>query len=211
MADITNKKLALLVLAALVVVVLATTIQLNKLNDFGPQGFAVDQDSGTVELAIQSSLNIQVDPVENSIQFGSCSPTLAAVIDSNDSVSNTTVCDGAAASGRDYIKVDNIGNINAAVNVTGDCDVIDFLPEAAGATNDFEVKVDECDFGTTATYATLEDAPIKACTNLSTASSIWLYARVTLDTDSLTNQSCGVGSDAVNTLTFDASDVVTAS
>ena len=72
MAEISNKALALLVLAALVVVVAATTIQLNQLNAIGITGMPTDEESGLVQLQIASSVAIEV--VDGTIDFGSCTP-----------------------------------------------------------------------------------------------------------------------------------------
>ncbi len=218
MAEISNKTLALLVVAALVVVVVTTSIQLNKLNtlQFGPSGFATSG-TGRVNLTIASSLNIEVDSNNNTIDFGTCTPaaTLSPWIDSNSSVSNTTICNGTAASGRQGIQINNIGNVNANVTVVGECTPAALLPEASGTSNQFQVWIANCTGGTQNlnSYTSLSTTPIIACGNMTTGTSggngsFWMYARVKIDSDTLPAQSCGAVPHDSDQLTFSATSNV---
>ena len=201
MTEISNKTLALLVLATLAVVVTATSIQLG--------GFTgLSTGSGDVILDISDNLEIEVT---GDINFGSCTPNSSGTytLDSKlgDTQANISNCDGTdnlGASGAN-ITIANIGNIQADVTVYPECNVEDWLNPGT-----FEVDTSEgtTTCGTdTAGYTTLHlggsGNAINACTGLDVSSEFYLYSRVTIEPTTSDAQSCGSG-DSTNTLTFTA-------
>ena len=210
MTQISNKALALLILATLVVVVTATTLQLQG----GVTGFAA-LDSGSVNLTIAQNLEVEIDDVNNSITFGTCTPNASAAfsVETSDSTDESNGQCNATQLGTtaQYIQVNNIGNVNASVDVNAECSNAQFLPESTGSTNFFGVRTDlgplaQCSGTTTGTYTALESGTdLTACDLLEPASSFQMSANVTIDSDTQTNQNCG--GDTTNTITFNASQV----
>src|SRR5512141_2097795 len=109
MAEISNTTLVVLIIAALVVVAAGTFMNFT--------GF-LSSDTGFVNLTVGSSLNIQVDPTNKTINFGTCTPRGATSYwcASNDSA----FCDGTVASNctgdtasAQFIRLDNVGNVDA--------------------------------------------------------------------------------------------------
>lgn len=207
MAEISNRALALLVVAALVVVMSSTAIQLNRLGSLGtPVGFATDSDTGTVSLAINSSLNIQVPVANSTIDFGTCSPNASGTItlDSNDSSVDDSNCTGAGAE-PEYIQLRNIGNVPANITLAASEDVTSFLP---GTGSNFEVAFltdADCTGVLQESYTnlTVATASIEACTNMTVSGALEMSVRVTIPPDTAPNS--GTTS---NILTFTAVDDV---
>ena len=203
MAEISNKTLALLVLAALAVVVVATGIQLNQLGNLGLTGKAT-QDYGDVILTLAGAVNIQVNSSNDTINFGTCTADdNYQWISSANATSNTTVCNGPAADRLDWIQVDNIGSVDANVTMEGECTVAAWLPEAGGTANSFQVMTNHtgCAWGNTS-WVALTASAITACENLTVQGSLRFWARVKLDSDAGGPQNCG--GDATNTIWFNA-------
>lgn len=207
MAEISNGTLALLVLAALAVVVTTTTLQLNG----GITGFATSG-SGTVNLTIANNLAIEVVTENSTIDFGTCRPQtgVTQIADTNVTPTNTT-CDAAVLNSTEQrIQVRNIGNVNATVNVTGECGTQDFLPTASGTGSAFEVSTysdGTCAGTMIGSYQNLTNTTsLTACSNLEPQGSFWMPARVRLPGDTLLTQNCG-GNPSSNTITFDAEEV----
>ena len=146
MAEISNKALALLVLTALVVVVAATTVQLNRLNAIGITGMPT-ADDGTVVLEIASSVSIEVDTGNSSINFGPCTPLSGQnlTFDSENNMTNATNdrCVPNPVTGQTgFILVRNIGNVDANVTVAASLTPNGFIPTAASNQADFQVRFD---------------------------------------------------------------------
>ena len=205
MAEISNKALALLVLAALVVVVAATTIQLNQLNAIGVTGMPTQSDTGTVLLTIQDALAIEVQTGNSSIDFETCTPLVGQTI-----VANSTTggghpnCTGDFTTGQ-FIRLMNVGNIPADVDVLGSLAFNVFLPTAVSGDSDFEVLFEEetasdCAGTLASSWARLNTTNQNACSNLVIGGAIDMYARVTIPPDTEPN----TGS-TTNTITFQAS------
>lgn len=205
MTQISNKTLALLILATLVVVVTATTIQLNG----GVTGFATT-DTGTVDLAIQDNLAIEVDTGNNSITFGTCTPNASSSfsVHTNDSTDQSNgQCDAAALSSNPQrIQVNNVGNVDAGVNVSGECAITDWLQESGtsgtSSDNDFQISTfgAGCASGEVSTWTSLGTSDVQACGNLTVGNSFWMPAQATIDSDTQTTQNCA--GDSTNTITF---------
>lgn len=207
MVEVTNKTLALLVLAALAVVVVATSLQLSKMNDYGLVGFATS-DTGDVTLTIADALNIEVDATNADIQFGTCTPWDGGAFTANSSLAlagnpgNANCTGQGPGMGLDNLTLNNIGNVDANVSIVAGCTVAQFLPEVTGTTNDFEFNITGCD-GTGADWTTLSTSSLNACTNVSTGGNILMWAAVTIDTDTQSTQ-LGACSGGTNTITFSA-------
>ncbi len=211
MAQISNKSLALLVLAALAVVVTSTVIQLSTINDLGFTGKATS-DSGFVNLSISSLVNIQVETGNDTINFGVCTPPSSGtnVSDSNDTIAGP--CNGDTTSPQ-FIRILNIGNVDVNVTVAAECTVAQFIPETSGSEADFQVKTagNGCVANNISTYTTLETTALLACGNLTKgaylSNNMELYAKVTIPFDALTGAQAGACSDGQNTLTFTAEQI----
>lgn len=116
MGDLSNKSLALLLLAAMVVSLGGTFLVLNK-NSSMPTGYASSTGTGTVQLSVASTLSITTAD-NNAIDFGTCTPASGAGVVANvtsDILENTTaIC---TMSTLDNISVRNDGNINVTVKL----------------------------------------------------------------------------------------------
>jgi hypothetical protein len=112
--DISNKALAMFLLAAIVVSLGGTIISLNRLGSVSTSGYATYQ-SGTVQLNVQGLLSITTAD-DNLLDFLTCTPLSggAAIVNSELSGANNSVCTIATA---DNISVRNDGNIRANVTI----------------------------------------------------------------------------------------------
>ena len=119
--DISNRALAMFLLAAIVVSLAGTIISLNKLDGATTTGFATSG-TGNVTVDVQNALSITTADA-NTINFGACTPASGAVtvINSEGTVNTTTICPSFAVGGVDSnITVRNDGNIYANVTVKPD-------------------------------------------------------------------------------------------
>lgn len=196
MTEISNKTLALLILATLAVVVTATSVQLG-----GFTGFATANDTGTVTLSIDQNLEILVD---GDIDFGSCTPnsSSAYILDSSDGTTRDIYCSGGGTLPAS-INVENIGNVDVGINVTPECSTHDWLP-TVGDTNQFNLTPSGTCTGTSSTAdITSAGASPNLCTNLTPSNSIDVDAQIRIDSTTGQGGSCaGVVDDQVNTITF---------
>ena len=203
MAEISNKALALLVLAALVVVVAATTIQLNQLNAIGFTGMPTGE--GQVNLTIASSLAIEVDEALSEINFNECTPPSSGTVtfNSRDNMTDgeNAVCDIQDDSQSGYIRVRNIGNENALVNVSA-LDPNDWISSVSnGVETRFEMESDptHCTAGLQDSWTDLDSTERTACANLGFPERVMdFFIEVTIPSDALP------GEGGVNTITFSA-------
>jgi hypothetical protein len=181
MAEITNNTLAILVFAALAVVIAGS---FTMFGGGGLTGFATS-DSGNVTLTINESLNIQVDTGNKVIAFGGCTPRAATSYScaSND----TQVCDGTGLSNctgdtitPQYIRVENVGNVNASVNVSSSCSAAQLI---GGTSPGFQYVTTFCDgtnVSTWTTFSTVVGGEM-ACPNVAVGGSGFrLFANVTI-------------------------------
>lgn len=114
--EVTNKTLGLLLIAAIVVSLGGTFVSLNRLGGVSTTGYATNNQTGTVNLTVDSALSIVVN--DNNINFGSCTPAnYPIVLDSNASsgAANNTFCSSGVFP--DKLIVENDGNTDANVTV----------------------------------------------------------------------------------------------
>ncbi len=204
MAEISNSTLALLVFAALVVTVGTTVYTINSDGTtFGLTGRATS-DTGNVSLSIASALNIQVDPGNSTIAFGTCTPRAGSnyTCASNDAVACDAVfganCTGDNGSIR-FIRVVNVGNVNASVNVTSSCTAATLI----GGTNpQLQFQTTECNATNVTTWTTLGTTTTLACARIApTSGAFRLFSNVTIPQDAVGSSG---GCTGTSTLTFTA-------
>ena len=110
--DISNKTLAIFLVAAIVVSVAGTMISLNKLQSVSYTGFATTA-TGNVSVNIQSQLSITTSD-GNTINFGQCTPQSGSDTTIN-SETQPSICESGTYP--KYILVRNDGNVDANVTV----------------------------------------------------------------------------------------------
>lgn len=114
--EITNKTLGLLLIAAIVVSLGGTFVSLNKLGDTSTTGYATNNQSGTVQLVVGSSLSILV--TDDTINFGTCSPQATHItLDSENGAGVGDNIHCQTGTFPDYLTVQNDGNKDANVTV----------------------------------------------------------------------------------------------
>ncbi|MFP4567789.1 MAG: hypothetical protein ACLFN8_02495 [Candidatus Woesearchaeota archaeon] len=113
--SVSNKTLAVMLLAAIVVSLGGTFISLNRLGAMTtPTGYQIT-DTGTVTFEINQTLQITTID-RNTIDFGTCElgDNSAGITVNSDNTENTSRCDGTVAGG---IAVRNNGNLDAVVTM----------------------------------------------------------------------------------------------
>ena len=178
--DISNKTLAMFLVAAIVVSIAGTTISLNKLTQMSPTGMA-STDLGNVTVSVGNTLSIAIQG-DNTIEFGTCTPVGGSdiLIDSNNDTGNLIHC--TAPQGRDHIVVVNDGNVyaNVSVNVSNNGETQNagtFLPTTSGTKSWVAYKTNnvssDCTGTMQETYANLTDITLwyPVCTNLTPGNS----------------------------------------
>lgn len=167
MAEISNKVLAVLVVAALVVVVAGTVLNLNG----GITGFAT-QDTGNVTLTVNQTLAIDVDDTNRTINFGICNPRAGTTYwcASNDSA----ICTGSNndqgnctgdTTAPQFIRVDNVGNVDANVTFQSSCTAAQLI---GGTSPAFQYIVTHCNGTGVSTWSTVSGAASQTgCSNVS--------------------------------------------
>lgn len=207
MAEISNTTLALLVFATLIAVVTSTVVLVNRETAYstgGITGFA-PVDTGVVNLTIEAALHIQVDPGNDTIDFGTCAPRagFSYWCASND----TLACDGAAGGNctgdtatPQFLLVENVGNVNASVNVSTavGCDATGLI---GGTGPLFQYVTTNCQGTNITAWTSLTDAAegTSACDLLAVAQNFRMYANITIPQDAA--QTCPGGQ---ATITFTA-------
>lgn len=113
--DISNKTLALFLLAAMVVSLGGTIMSLSHISDLSATGLVTD--TGTVDLEIETALSITTED-DNNIDFGECQPLagVTGTINSEGTENTSEICDNFLAG--NGIAVRNNGNVDALVNVS---------------------------------------------------------------------------------------------
>ncbi len=204
MPEISNSTLALLVFSALVVVVAGTVYTFNTESSFGPTGRAIS-DQGNVSLTIATALNIQVDPNNGTIAFGRCTPRAVSYWcasddalecnNVNNSQGNCTLDNGSAQ----YIRVLNVGNVNASVNVTSSCSAATLI---GGTSPALTYLTTYCNGTNVTTWTTLDSTTRLACPQIvPTTGTFRMFVNVTIPSDATGANS---GCTGVSTLTFSA-------
>ena len=205
MAEISNSTLAILVFATLIGVVTSTVFLMNRETGYSSlSGFATF-DSGNVTLTINASLNIQVDTTNKTIAFGGCTPRASTSYSC--SSNDTQVCDGSGLSNctgdtivPQFIRIENVGNVNASVNVTTSCTAAQII---GGTSPDFRYVTTFCEGANITSWTTFiaTAGGSMACNNTAVGGAGFrLYANVTIPNNA--NPAGCTGNTAV--LTFSA-------
>lgn len=206
MAEVSNTTLAALVVAALVVMVGGLLLQVGG-NRFPLTGFA-ESDTGTVNLTVGTTLAIDVVSGFDSISFGTCSPRASAsyYCASNDTIvcdngSNSLGnCTGDTATAQ-YIRIDNVGNVDADVNVTSECSAADLI---GGTGPAFSFNTQFCNETGVTTWTTLDSTTRRTCDNVSyLGGKLRFFVNVTIPQDAVAGGSGNCADDQA-TLTFSA-------
>lgn len=141
--DISNKTLALFLLAAMVVSLGGTIMSLSQLSDLSATGLVTD--TGTVNVDIAAAVSITTED-DSSIDFGECTPLAGvnATVNSEGTGANQSICAGITGPGdADFIAVRNNGNVPVTLDVTtsqhGEADGGTFLDSDSGESR-FSIK-----------------------------------------------------------------------
>lgn len=190
-AEVSNGMLASLVLVALVVIITGSLLNLSALRSgstFAPITGRATNDSGTVNLTIGTTLAIDVATGFDSISFGTCSPRsgVSYYCASNDTIvcdngsNGLGNCTGDTATAQ-YIRVDNVGNIDADVNVTSECSAADLI---GGTGPLFQFNSQFCNGTGVTTWTTLDSTTRSTCDNISyLGGQMRFYVNVTIPQD----------------------------
>ena len=138
MADMSNKTLALLLIAAIVVSLGATIGILNKME--GITGAALSG-SGYVNVTISPNSSCTVD---TNVNFGSGGVTTSTTLDTDidNSANGFGDCDTPGTGNCWGIMVNNTGNVELNINITSDKNGTDFLG-TGHTTADFDYWIDD--------------------------------------------------------------------
>jgi len=136
MVDISNKTLAMIMVAAIVVSLGGLFVSLDRLNKLqlggidGITGFYIA--NATVNVSIQSSATITV--VDSLINFGACTtPPGGTIINVSSNTTsageggNCTIAGGGGTTFPDWIELRNDGNNNLNISVTFNATAAEFL------------------------------------------------------------------------------------
>jgi hypothetical protein len=114
---VSNRSLALLLVATIVISLGGTLISLNKLNQFEITGLV----AGIVNLSIGTTAACNVD---TNVSFGSGTPTTAIVLSTNADYGGVAAgfqdCSNVASPCYKGMQINNTGNVNLLVNFTSD-------------------------------------------------------------------------------------------
>ena len=194
MAELSNGTIALILLVAVLTVIGGTL-----LNKGGFTGFATS-DTGYVNLTINQTLAIQVDTNNSTINFGYCSPQAGTSYwcATNDS----SACSGTPTNGNctgdtttaQFIRVDNVGNVDANITVQSECNATTLI---GGTSPIFSYISTQCNGTATTSWTSFSSAGgTNACNNLSyLGGQLRIYANVTIPNNAVggtggcTNQS----------------------
>jgi len=134
--DMSNRSLALLLVAAIVISLGGTLISLNKLNQYGTTGLAV----GQVNLSLG---NLTACNVDKSVNFGSGNPigTVNLSTDTDQSTYGFTSCATAGTNCGDGIQINNTGNVRLNVSFSSGYNASVFLGDSTSALAGFEYIV----------------------------------------------------------------------
>jgi hypothetical protein len=205
--ELSNRILAALVLVTLVAAIggtYAAYVNAPRSSQFfSITGYATEG-SGNVTLTINSTLAIEVDELNNIINFGTCSPRpgISYWCATNDS----DVCSGDNAAGNcsgdtttpQYLQVNNVGNVHAAIGVTSSCTAATLI----GGTNpNFAFVTTHCNSTDVSSWLSLTTGSQSACTNLSyQGGALRFYVNVTIPNDAIgSTGACGATNRSVIT------------
>ena len=161
MADMSNRSLALLLVAAIVISLGGTMISLSRLSQIGITGMA-QTGYGDVNLTVSTNASCTVD---TNVNFGSGHPTATYTLstDQNNNQYDFS-CDGSnPGTGNCWgILVNNTGNVRLDVNFTSNKDGATFLGPGHTA-NDFNYWIDDSEIESNS--CTTEGSPGQVSTN----------------------------------------------
>lgn len=110
--DISNRALAMFLLAAIVVTLGGTIVSLNKLDSVSTTGLATtDTGTGNVSISVGETVSIILD--DDTFDFGTCTPSNSVDLNVNTTSAGDATCDSDA---NDPFEIRNDGNVD--VNVT---------------------------------------------------------------------------------------------
>ncbi len=168
--EMSNRSLALLLVAAIIISLGGTMISLNKLNQQGVTGLAL----GRVELSVTSNAACTVD---SNVSFGSAGQVVSSTTLSSDKANSpfTDCSSGTACSG---LQVNNSGNVNLTINMTSNVTGATLL---AGQTG---VGVEDFQFAVKSGIPTASPAngTDSACLNLNPLDYTWMNVNATNST-----------------------------
>ncbi|MBN2459021.1 hypothetical protein JXB28_01950 [Candidatus Woesearchaeota archaeon] len=134
--DMSNKSLALLLVAAIVISLGGTMISLSRLNEAGFTGYAA---GGNVSLTVSSNASCVVS---NNVSFGTGGqPPITINLSTEDdhSAYGFNNCESGDCTG---INIENNGNVNLLVNFSSNFNATELLVQQSGLTqNDFMFKI----------------------------------------------------------------------
>lgn len=201
MEDISNRTLALFLIAAIVVSVGGTLMVLNAAGPagFAATGYAVNETPGYVLLNVSSAVSIYLN--DTTIDFGTCTLgglyTMYVNSNSSNTTYNNSICTltGWGSNGYDRIQLQNLGNIYSKVEVNASVNSSAFFshttsPQGSSFLRIFATETNNSCSGTLATApfnlsATTYD---NICTNFSKTAQaemlIWADAYMVPDVSS---------------------------
>lgn len=124
-----NRSFVVLLIAAIVVSIGSTVINLSSLQRIGSiSGFALSA-QGTVSFSVNESVSISL--TDNTVNFGECVLNNSGLITYMSNETNGTTisgfyCDGLS-SGPDYMVLENDGNVNVLVNLSSNVSGVNFI------------------------------------------------------------------------------------
>lgn len=122
--DMSNKSLALLLVAAIIISMGGTLISLNKLGELESITGGATSGSGQVNLTITSNASCTVD---SDVDFGSDAPSTTITVSSESSNSGNNFTDCTSGTACLGIYINNTGNTNLTINFTSSKNGSSFL------------------------------------------------------------------------------------
>jgi hypothetical protein len=114
--DVSNRTLAVLLIAAIVFSVGGTLMSFSQTGVGSPTGFATNSTDGTVQLTINQAISITL--IDSDINFGNCNVSTSGLTNYDSSLGssgvNNSLCSGSLP---DNITIENDGNVEANVTV----------------------------------------------------------------------------------------------
>lgn len=209
--DMSNRTLAMFLVAAIVVSVAGTFISLNKLSGMETQevswtGYATS-DTGRINLTIADSVNIDVQSGNDELDYGQCNPGPSGLWvnlgDTTKQGSGAVNCSGDTTSAQTIV-VDNIGNVDANVTIAAECTSAQAIGSATAQMN---VSSAGCVGGAISTFE-IDGSNVRQmiCTNVTLSGgaddSFTVTSRAWIPNDA--TGGTGACADNTNTVTFEA-------
>lgn len=115
--DISNRALAMFLLAAIVVTLGGTIVSLNKLDAVSTTGFATT-DTGNVSVTVGSTTSITLDN-NFDYNFGTCTPSTSVLTHVNThNTENSSICTGSDGNQPLYVRNDGNVDVNVTINAS---------------------------------------------------------------------------------------------